>query len=227
MDKGVPFCSNIALRKKEIDHLKKVFHEKNDYPKWIINQVLNEVEEKHKTSVNNVSEESQVSLVTVLKRYLLVLPYQGQKGNFIIKSMKKRLKTLLPDNVETDVAFQGNQLSSCFNIKDKTKFPHKHDLVYHAKCAEESCNDDYVGETARRISERVLDHSGRDKNSHILKHQIGKEHPCPQYENIKIISSGFRNNTKKRKLSEALWISTLRPSLNKQEKQDKSIPLKL
>ena len=121
MDKGVPFCSNIALRKKEIDHLKKVFHEKNDYPKWIINQVLNEVEEKHKTSVNNVSEESQVSLVTVLKRYLLVLPYQGQKGNFIIKSMKKRLKTLLPDNVETDVAFQDRQLSSCFNIKDKKK----------------------------------------------------------------------------------------------------------
>ena len=61
-----------------------------------------------------------------------------------------------------------SQLSSCFNIKDKTKFPHKHDLVYHAKCAEESCTDDYVGETARCISEYVLDHSERDENSHIL-----------------------------------------------------------
>ena len=126
--------------------------------------------------------------------------------------MKKRLKILLPDNVKTDVAFHGKKLSSCFNIKDKTKFPHKHGLVYHAKCAEESCIDDYVGETARRISERVLDQSqsGRDKNSHILKHQIEKEHPCPQYENFTVISSGFRNNTKKRKLSEALWINTLR-----------------
>ena len=37
--------------------------------------------------------------------------------------------------------FQGKQLSSWFNIKDKTKFPHKHDLVYHGKCAEESCHD--------------------------------------------------------------------------------------
>ena len=129
---------------------------------------MNEVEEKHKTSVYNVSKEAQVSPVTNLKRHLLVLPYQSQKGDFIIKSMKKRLKTLLPDNVKTDVAFQDKQLS--FNIKDKTKFPHKHDLVYHAKCAEESCNYDYVGETARRISERVLDHSGRNKNSHILKH---------------------------------------------------------
>ena len=52
--------------------------------------------------------------------------------------MKKRLKTLLPVNFKTDVACQGKQVSSCFNITDRTKFPHKHDLVYHAKCAEES-----------------------------------------------------------------------------------------
>ena len=123
----------------------------------IQNQVLHEVEEKHKTSVNNVSEECKGSPVTDLKRHLLVLPYQGQKGDFIIKSMRKRSKTLLPDNVKTDVAFQGKQLSSCFNIKDKTKlFLHKQDLVYHAKCAEEICNDDYVGEAARCMSERVL-----------------------------------------------------------------------
>ena len=61
------------------------------------------------------------------------------------------------------------------------------------------CNDNYVNETPRCISERVLDHSGRDKNSHILKHQIKKEHPCPQYQNFKVISSGFCNNTKKRR----------------------------
>ena len=69
---------------------------------------MNVVEEKHKTSVNKVSEESQVSPVTNLKRRLLALPYQGQKGDFIIKSMKKRLTTLLPDNAKTDVAFQVN-----------------------------------------------------------------------------------------------------------------------
>ena len=119
----------------------------------------------------------------------------------------------------------------------------------------------------------MLGHSGRDKNSHVLKQQIEKEHPCPKYNNFKIInsdfcnnikiekeypcpkynnfkiissdfcnnikiekehpcpkynnfkiiSSDFCNNIKKRKLSEALWINTLRLSLNKQEK---SIPLK-
>ena len=93
--------------------------------------------------------------------------------------MKKRLKTLLPDNVKTDVAFQDKQLSSCFNIKDKTKFPHKHDLVYHAKCAEESYNDDFVSETARHIFERVLDHGGRDKKFSYFKTRNQKRTPLP------------------------------------------------
>ena len=82
-------------------------------------------------------------------------------------------------------------------------------MVYHAKCAEESCNDDYVAETAKRISERVLDHSRRDKNSHVLKHQIEKKHPCPQCENFKVISRCFRNNTIKIKLSEAYVLTLL------------------
>ena len=29
------------------------------------------------------------------------------------------MKTLLPDNFKTDLVFQGKQLNSCFNIKDK------------------------------------------------------------------------------------------------------------
>ena len=66
---------SVALRKKQIDPLKKVLHEKNDYLNWVINQVLNEVEEKHKTSVNNVSEQSKFSPVTDLKRHFLVLQY--------------------------------------------------------------------------------------------------------------------------------------------------------
>ena len=74
VDHTYVICSNITLKKKEIDHLKKFFHEKDDCPKWVINQVLNEV-----------SEESQVSPVTDLKGYLLLLPYQGRKGNFFIK----------------------------------------------------------------------------------------------------------------------------------------------
>ena len=47
----------------------------------------------------------------------------------------------------------------------------------------------------------MTDHSRSNKNAHILKQKIKKEHTLPQYENFKTISS---NNTKKRKISEAL-----------------------
>ena len=38
-------------------------------------------------------------------------------------------------------------------------------MVYRAEIHLKKCNNDYVGEMARRISEKVIDHSGRDKNS--------------------------------------------------------------
>ena len=50
-DRAYLICLNFALIKKEIDCLKKIFNETNDYPKWVITQVLNEVEEKRKTCI--------------------------------------------------------------------------------------------------------------------------------------------------------------------------------
>ena len=47
------------------------------------------------------------------------------------------------------------------------------------------------------------------KNSHFIKQQIEKEHPYLPYGNFKIISIGFRINTKKRKLSKVLSINAL------------------
>ena len=98
----------------------------------------------------------------------------------------------------------------------------KNNSVFEHFSRSESYIDDYVGKKVRCISERVIDHSGRYKNSNILKHQIEKY--FVHNTSVVVIRSGFRNYTKKKKLSEALWINTTRPSLNKQEK---SIPLRL
>ena len=51
-----------------------------------------------------------------------------------------------------------------------------------------------------------------------------KEHQGLQIKYFVIISSGFRNNTTKRKISEALSIKDLRPTLTRRKK---SIELKL
>ena len=69
-----------------------------------------------------------------------------------------------------------------------------------------------------------MDRNGRDVNFHLLKHHMVKEHECLRNKDSVILSSGFRNNTVKRKVFEALWIKDLRPTLNRQQK---SIELKL
>ena len=49
-----------------------------------------------------------------------------------------------------------------------TKFEHKHDVIYFGKCPEQNCTDNYLGESARRVSEGIIDHGGRDKKLHLF-----------------------------------------------------------
>ena len=139
--------------------------------------------------------------------------------------MKGNLKKKLPNNVKPQITYTGRKLGSLFQTKDQTIFEHKHDVIYHEKCPAENCVDDYIGETARRVNERIVDHTGRHTNSHLLKHSIESGHkPLEEAVDYKIIGTRYRKNTMKRKLSEALFIKELKPTLNKQEK---SLPLKL
>ena len=64
------------------------------------------------------------------------------------------------------------RLKDKFNIKTKTLKEHN---TYYVECPEENCNKNYVGQTVCRLSERVIGHNGRDKNSHIFKHCVERE----------------------------------------------------
>ena len=96
--------------------------------------------------------------------------------------------------------------------------------MYHGNCPENGCPENYVGETARRISERALDHTGKDNNSHLYKQSIKKGHQTLEISDYQIIGNRYGNNWNKRKTAEALLIKELKPTLSKQAK---SIPLKL
>ena len=39
-----------------------------------------------------------------------------------------------------------------------------------------NCTDSYIGETARRLSERVMDHAGRDTKLSIARHCLNSNH---------------------------------------------------
>ena len=97
------------------------------------------------------------------------------------------------------------------------KFDHEHDLIYHVKCPEESYTDGSIGESGRRVIERVKDYHGRDNASHMLKHSIEKNHTEVTVNDFKVIGRNYRNNVRKRKVAEALLIKQFRPTLGVQE----------
>ena len=116
--------------------------------------------------------------------------------------------------------YTGTKLGSNFQYKYKTKFDHKHDLVYYVKCLE--CQEDCIGEIGRRLHERICDHSGKDSKSHMLKHSLENNHKQVSFEDLRLLRNSYTNNKIKRKISEALFIKELPPSLNTQET---SVPL--
>lgn len=44
--------------------------------------------------------------------------------------MKRFVKKTKPRNIEVQAAYNGKQLSSCFETKDETKIEHKHHIIY-------------------------------------------------------------------------------------------------
>ena len=169
-------------------------------------------------TINLTNEDSHCSIKTPL----ISLPYKGKQGENVIRSLKNTLDKILPQDVKPKFIYTGTKLSAKFQIKDKTKDEHKHDLVYYGKCPE--CDESYVGETGRRLQDRVDEHSGKDSKSNILRHSYQENHKNVSRNNFQILGNGYKKMKFKRKLSEALYIKELRPSLNTQET---SVALKL
>ena len=96
------------------------------------------------------------------------------------------------------ITYQGTKLLSRFQVKDQTKFEHRNDVVYCCKCPENNCDDFYIGETDRRISERIIDHNKRDKNSHPLQHAQNKKHAYVWVNDFTILNSNYRSKIKKK-----------------------------
>ena len=227
IERAFLICSTEELLNEELKHLAEVFREKNHFPKWVIRNVMNDVKNKHQRSDirNPISIDNNTPAEEIeQKRHLLILPYQGDRGNALIKSLQKRLRNLLPNHKNTQVTYTGKKLSTCFNIKNQTTFEHHHDIVYYGKCLEVDCTDNYIGVASRRVSERIIDHNGRDRKSHLFRHSVENNHKNVERQDFKILGKGYRNNAMKRKISEALYCRELKPTLNVQEK---SIDLKL
>ena len=63
-----------------------------------------------------------------------------------------------------------------------------------------------------------MDHNKRDKSSHLLKHARESQHTHVWKDDFKILSGNYKSSVK-RYISEALYIRTLKQTLNVKENQ--------
>ena len=92
----------------------------------------------------------------------------------------------------------------------------KHDLFSFNSCLSTNCTYSYKGETGRCLSESVLDYTGRGTKSHIVSHCSNSDHETVNFKNFKILSMGYKNNTYRWRISEALLEKQHRQSLSVQ-----------
>ena len=91
-------CSSPELRKQEIQHLKQVFHEKNDYQEQVI-RLQNKLKQNNKYNTvihsNNLTMDNfEQPSTTSEEKTMLLLPHQEQKDDFTTKSINEKTKDI-------------------------------------------------------------------------------------------------------------------------------------
>ena len=202
----------------ELIHLKDAFCDKNDYPRKLVEQIIENERISQRTDIQEeeVSNEEEEDKPIALS---LNLPYAGNKGEMLVLKLRKYISKVVNKNkkvVTITPVYKARRLGSNFNIKDKIKFEHQHNVVYHAKCPNKKCKSQYTGETRCRIEKREGQHKGKDKKSHLFRHAQRTKHKKVNTHAFKIIGRGYRSNFA-RKISESLFIKKLKPDLNVQK----------
>ena len=73
----------------ELKHLEYVFKKYNNFPKWVIDQLLSEVQSEDYNMRSSIQDNQNDVNKTA---HLLVLPYAVSEGEKLIKSVKNSIK---------------------------------------------------------------------------------------------------------------------------------------
>ena len=184
----------------------------------MVTSILKKFADKHKVTVSAQEDNRTGSTKDEEKKnptLILKVPFRGNEGDVLMKSLNNTLKRTLP-TTEYRIVNTGTKLSRYFSLKDPLDKRHLSNFIYKHDCQNKKCKEDYVGETGRRSEKRTGEHAGKDKNSHIFQHSQKSRHPKAKRENFQILGTNYPDR-RKRKLAEAMFIRDLKPTLNKQK----------
>ena len=128
-------------------------------------------------------------------------------------------------NVKVKLVFTSDKFRQTFWYKDSYPSVLCSRFVYKFVCA--SCNASYVGQTHQHLTTRIDEHFGKDKNSHIYQHLMSSSdclNACSR-DCFTILDTARTKH--QLRIKKSLFISWLKPTLNKQKSQQYIISLSI
>ena len=129
------------------------------------------------------------------------------KNEKIIRKYLDTVEEFTGFSIKVTYSWITTKARSLFPIKDKLN--HHHHVIYKGVC---SCKNTYIGETKRNSVIRWKEHESLSGTSEPSKHLASN----PTHQFSRMILEKASSNMRKRKISEAYYIRTQRPSLNDQ-----------
>ena len=128
-------------------------------------------------------------------------------------------------NAKVKLVLTSDKLRQIFSYKDSYPTVISSKVLYKFVCA--TCNAIYVGQTHRHPTSRIEEHFGRGKKSHIYQHLMSST-DCLNVCSRDCFSILDCARTKHQlRIKESLFISWLKPTLNKQDSHQYIISLSI
>ena len=206
MHRAFKICSTWQIFDDNIKKLKLTL-QRNKFPPKLINR-------ETKNYLNKVYEVEQNKEDKKIDYYKL--PYLGDVSKYTQKRIRELCKSFCK-TLEITRSFNTCKLGSFLSTKSVYHKNFKSKVVYHFNCP--GCAASYVGHTIKIFKDRVNEHLGGDKNSHIYKHIMDNNKiECKRLSNensFKIID--FSNTEFVNKIKEAIHVKSIRPTINAQK----------
>ena len=84
----------------------------------MIKKVLQQAKQKQQQQQQELQQQKfqqqQITVDAARKIHFLLLPYKGERGEHLIKSMKRIMSKLLPPEIKTEVTYTGKKTKYLF-----------------------------------------------------------------------------------------------------------------
>ena len=123
----------------------------NGFPKYVARSLIKRLSNE-KPKISSESDEDLPSI-------WVNVPYAGSKGEFLIKSLVRKMRRYLKKNTRVTIRYKCKYLSFLCSNKDPIPDEERSDIIYELKCP--GCGEKYIGKTDRCLGIRLHEHGSR------------------------------------------------------------------